>query len=159
MIVSQDALFCDLISTGGGNAYLRELARLARPVHLIAAVETCLEQTTGEEAFYIPVGPIKDGEGYGLTEATRGGLGHWVAIEDGTIRHYQVITPTAWNASPRDANGIRGPWEEALIGTSVADPRNPVELGHVIRSFDACLFCTVHVIDLTDVTADHTMAV
>ena len=68
-------------------------------------------------------------------------------IADGKIERYQIITPTAWHASPRDSRGVRGAWEEALIGTQVKDPANPVELGHVVRSFDACLVCTVHAID------------
>jgi uptake hydrogenase large subunit len=87
---------------------------------------------------------MPDGEGSGLTEASRGALGHWIKVADGLIAHYQVITPTAWNGSPRDSNDTRGPWEEALVGTPVQDPENPVELGHVIRSFDACLVCAVH---------------
>ncbi|MBT4640494.1 MAG: Ni,Fe-hydrogenase I large subunit, partial [Deltaproteobacteria bacterium] len=74
----------------------------------------------------------------------RGALGHWVRIEDSKIAHYQIISPTTWNLSPRDANGIRGPAEEALRGTEIKDIDNPVELGHIIRSFDACLVCTVH---------------
>ena len=31
------------------------------------------------------------------------------------------------------------------IGTMLKDPENPVELGHIVRSFDACLVCAVHV--------------
>lgn len=33
-----------------------------------------------------------------------------------------------------------------MIGATVKDPANPVELGHVIRSYDACLVCTVHTV-------------
>jgi Ni,Fe-hydrogenase I large subunit len=76
--------------------------------------------------------------------AARGALGHWVRIQDGAIADYQVITPTAWNASPRDSAGVRGPLEQAVIGTRIADVNNPVELGHIVRSFDPCLVCTVH---------------
>jgi hydrogenase large subunit len=70
-----------------------------------------------------------------------------VVIERGEIVRYQVISPTTWNGSPRDAAGVRGPWEQALIGTRVRDANAPVELGHVIRSFDPCLVCTVHALD------------
>jgi len=69
-----------------------------------------------------------------------------VKIRDGVIDHYQIITPTSWHASPRDNNVVRGTWEEALVGTRIKDPSNPVELGHVVRSFDACLVCTVHTV-------------
>ncbi|MBE0584163.1 MAG: nickel-dependent hydrogenase large subunit, partial [Desulfofustis sp.] len=67
-----------------------------------------------------------------------------VKVEDERITHYQIITPTAWNGSPRDAEGRRGAWEEALIGTPIADQTNPVAAGHVIRSYDPCLVCAVH---------------
>jgi hydrogenase large subunit len=92
--------------------------------------------------------------GYGLTEAHRGALGHWMKIEDDKIAHYQIISPTTWNASPRDAAGRRGPWEEALVGTPIQENDDMVAVGHVVRSFDPCLVCTVHAIDLdTKVTS------
>jgi Ni,Fe-hydrogenase I large subunit len=85
--------------------------------------------------------------GWGVTEAPRGALGHWVKIEDGTISNYQCVVPSTWNGSPRDALGQRGPWEEALIGTPVADPEKPVEVLRTIHSFDPCMACAVHIMD------------
>ncbi len=85
--------------------------------------------------------------GWGITEAPRGALGHWLSIEDGLIRDYQCVVPSTWNGSPRDAMGQRGPWEEALIGTPVADPAKPVEILRTIHSFDPCMACAVHVLD------------
>jgi len=82
--------------------------------------------------------------GFGLIQAPRGALGHWVIIERGRIKNYQVITPTAWNASPRDGEKIRGPMEEAISGVMIKDVDNPVEVEHIVRSFDPCLVCTVH---------------
>jgi len=64
-----------------------------------------------------------------------------------------VITPTAWNVSPKDALGQHGPIEQAVIGTPVADESNPVEVQHVIRSFDPCLACTVHLIRARETVA------
>ena len=55
--------------------------------------------------------------------------------------------PSTWNAGPRDAGGTRGPYEEALLGTPVADPTKPVEILRTIHSFDPCLACGVHVLD------------
>ena len=81
----------------------------------------------------------------GLTEAPRGALGHWLQISGGKISRYQIITPTCWNASPRDSAGKRGPIEQALIGTPVKDLTQPVEVVRVIHSFDPCLSCAVHV--------------
>ena len=109
-------------------------------------MEQWLAEITPDGTFYVPAPAITDGAGVGTTEAARGALGHWVKIADGQIAHYQIITPTAWNGSPRDSDDVRGPWEEALLGTPVRDPANPVELGHVVRSFDPCLVCTVHTI-------------
>jgi len=83
-------------------------------------------------------------QGYGLTEAARGALGHWLEIRDKKISNYQLVVPTTWNASPRDDRGQPGPIEQALVGTPVADPANPLEVARVVRSFDPCLACAVH---------------
>jgi hydrogenase large subunit len=85
--------------------------------------------------------------GFGPHEVPRGSLGHWAEVQDGLIKHYQVIAPTTWNASPRDTHGQPGPYEQALIGTPVADPARPLELLRVVHSFDPCLACAVHVLD------------
>jgi hydrogenase large subunit len=146
MVIAGHPLFTDLMSRGGPSVLVRQLARLVRPCQLIPAVATWLEEATKQGEFYALPGEITDGQGFGLIQATRGALGHWVQIEDRTIKHYQIITPTAWNASPRDSNEVRGPIEEALIGTLIQDESNPVELGHVVRSFDPCLVCTVHLV-------------
>ena len=68
-------------------------------------------------------------------------------MENNKIKNYQVITPTAWNIGPRDSHGALGPMETALVGSPIVDPEDPVELGHVARSFDSCLVCTVHAYD------------
>ena len=58
------------------------------------------------------------------------------ACKGGKIDRYQVVTPSTWNMSPRDADGERGPLEEALVGTPVADPARPLEALRVVHSFD-----------------------
>lgn len=147
-IVAGDPLFLDLCKRDGVNLLVRQLARLTRPATLLAAMETWLAEMAAQpgQDYYAPVQELREGSGFGLVQAARGALGHWVELKDGRITHYQIITPTAWNGSPRDGAGVRGPWEEALIGTPIADSGNPVEAGHVIRSFDPCLVCTVHVV-------------
>lgn len=89
----------------------------------------------------------EDAQGWGLEEAPRGALGHWVVIKDQKIANYQLVVPSTWNGSPRDAKGRRGAWEEALIGTPVADPTRPVEILRTVHSFDPCMACAVHVYD------------
>ena len=87
-------------------------------------------------------------EGAGLTEAPRGAVGHWITIKDKKTERYQVITPTAWNASPKDDKDQPGPVEQAIIGTKVKDSDNPFELVRIVRAFDPCLACSVHLLDV-----------
>ncbi len=90
--------------------------------------------------------PPYSGQGYGMTEAPRGALGHWINIQDHKIDRYACVVPTTWNASPLDDAGIRGPYEQALIGCPVPDTDNPINVGRVIRSFDPCIACAVHLV-------------
>ena len=89
----------------------------------------------------------KDCTGAGFHEAPRGALGHWVHIVDGEIANYQCVVPSTWNAGPRDPMGQTGPYEQALVGTPVADPEQPLEILRTIHSFDPCMACGVHVLD------------
>lgn len=144
MVIAGTPLIAGLVGREGSSTFVRELARLIRPAELIPVMESWLTEVNGDRTYYTRPGEVLDGEGFGLTQAARGALGHWVKIEDDVITHYQIITPSAWNFSPRDSGGRRGPVEEALCGTRIKDMENPVELGHIVRSFDACLVCTVH---------------
>jgi quinone-reactive Ni/Fe-hydrogenase large subunit len=89
----------------------------------------------------------KTAKGQAFFEVPRGLLSHFINIEDQKIANYSVIAPTTWNASPKNHDGRRGAYEEALIGIKIADTDNPLEALRVIRSFDPCLACAVHVID------------
>jgi len=88
-----------------------------------------------------------EAQGVGLTEAPRGALAHWIRIKDKVIDNYQLVVPSTWNASPRDASGQRSSYEAALIGTPVANVDQPVEILRTIHSFDPCLACAVHLYD------------
>ncbi|WP_407282205.1 nickel-dependent hydrogenase large subunit [Methanolobus sp. WCC1] len=101
----------------------------------------------------------KDSEGIGLWEAPRGALGHWIKSgSDSMVTNFQMVVPTTWNASPRDKNGVAGPLEQALIGTKISaaenmmgiDNTNPTGILHTARSFDPCIACAVHTIDLSN---------
>ena len=89
----------------------------------------------------------KQAKGFGLTEAPRGALAHFVKIENNRVKNYQMIVPTTWNASPRDEKGNLSPFEASLIGTPVHDPKIPLEILRTIHSFDPCLACAVHLYD------------
>ena len=95
-------------------------------------------------AAYMARGQVpRTARGAGLVEAARGALGHWLRIENGRIAGYQIIAPTTWNFSPRDAGGVPGPLEAALEGIAVEGP-GALAVQHVVRSFDPCMVCTVH---------------
>jgi quinone-reactive Ni/Fe-hydrogenase large subunit len=89
----------------------------------------------------------KDTKGRAFFEVPRGVLSHFVEIEEQKIAHYQVIAPTTWNASPKDFQGQRGAYEEALIGIKLEDPSKPLEVLRVLHSFDPCIACAVHIVD------------
>jgi len=89
-----------------------------------------------------------EARGVGLMEAPRGALSHWIVIKDGKIDNYQAVVPSTWNAGPRDANGVPGPYEAALMDRhNLHDPKQPLEIQRTIHSFDPCLACAVHVVD------------
>jgi len=86
--------------------------------------------------------------GYGCHEAPRGTLSHFVVIENGKIKNYQAVVPSTWNAGPRDAQNRPGPYEASLVGNPVADPERPLEVLRTIHSFDPCIACAVHTLDV-----------
>lgn len=144
MIMDKDPLVMELAKEYGPNVYTRVLARLHEAVRTAAKLREWLLELDPKKPFFGSYHEASDAEGIGLTEAARGALGHWIKIKNGRIDNYQVITPTAWNVSPKDSNDVHGPIEQAVIGTQLVDEENPVEVQHVIRSYDPCLACTVH---------------
>lgn len=89
----------------------------------------------------------KNTKGRSFSERPRGVLSHFVNIEDAKIKNYSVIAPTTWNATPKNLDGKRGAYEEALIGVKIEDTAKPLEVLKVLHSFDPCLACAVHVMD------------
>jgi hydrogenase large subunit len=143
----------------------------------------------------------ESGEGFGLYDAPRGGLLHYLKIRGHVIDNYQCVVPSTWNLGPRDDMGQPGPVETALEGTwlpkdldvptiastiwpeedidlsplgisavvkwgdALATALTPLGLANlnmepvngsnyntslaitVVRSFDPCIACAVHLID------------
>jgi quinone-reactive Ni/Fe-hydrogenase large subunit len=89
----------------------------------------------------------KEYKGRYIGHVPRGVLSHWVKIKNGVIENYQAVVPTTWNASPKDAKGVRGSYEESLIGLKITDLSQPLEIVRIIHSYDPCLACAVHVMD------------
>jgi hydrogenase large subunit len=124
----------------------RHAARALEAKKLAEAMERwVLELKPGQPA-YAECKVPESAEGMGLTEGARGALGHWIKISNKKIENYQAVVPTTWNCGPRDDKGVRGPVEEALVGTSIIDEENPLEIVRIIRSFDPCIACAVHLI-------------
>lgn len=156
LVVAGDPLISSFWRAEGSSVWLRELARIHRPVLTLAAMRETLHALLTDafdHPYYLPPATshrqgrqTSEGEvrGSGLIQAARGGLGHWLTLKDGKIAGYQIISPTTWNASPRDDEDRPGHWESTLIGTHLDDLDNPIELEHIIRAHDACLVCSVH---------------
>lgn len=87
------------------------------------------------------------GEGAGFVNAPRGGLSHWLVIENKKVANFQLVVHSTWNLGPRCSKGIPSAVEEALVNTPIADPKRPVEILRTVHSFDPCIACAVHVID------------
>jgi hydrogenase large subunit len=155
-LVDQDPTILGLVKNQGikPGAVARHAARAIETKKIVNAMYGWCDELTA--AMTKPGFKIHDtdhwkppavGEGAGFYEAPRGALGHWVKIKDHKIANYQAVVPSTWNASPRDEQGKRGQYEESLIGVPVPDPENPINVVRVIRSFDPCLACAVHLID------------
>jgi len=102
---------------------------------------------THNDKLWDPASWPKSARGAGFMEAPRGGLGHWIVIENQKISNYQAVVPSTWNSGPRDDKGKPGPYEAALAGMPMHDPKQPLEILRTIHSFDPCLACAVHVVD------------
>lgn len=144
MVMDGDPLATDLMAESGPSVYTRVVLRIHEIVRLVSDLGAWLAQIDPNEPFCTELEPTDTASGFSLTEAPRGMLGHWLSVEQGRIRNYQIITPTSWNLSPRDTQGKPGPLEEALVGTPVDDPDRAANVALVVRSFDPCLYCSVH---------------
>ncbi len=155
MIIAKNPTFLGLVGKGvKPGAVGRHAARAIETGIIVDECYKWLDQLIGEmtkPGFKIHDtehwDPPETGKGVGFYEAPRGALGHWIKIKDHKIEKYQCVVPSTWNASPRCDNGKRGPYEESLIGVPVPDADNPINVVRVIRSFDPCLACAIHIID------------
>lgn len=144
LLIDGDPFITDLVGRHGPSVFVREMARLHETIRLLKQIGVWLEELDPDQPFYKELPRAAAGSGLGLVEAPRGILGHWLRVEEGKIQNYQIVTPTGWNLSPRDSEDRPGPLEEALLGAPVPDPERPAAMSLVVKSFDPCLFCTVH---------------
>lgn len=142
------ALFSTLGRTAARGLETRLVARWMKGFYddLLGNIRTGNTRTFAGEKWDPATWPAT-AEGVGLSEAPRGALAHWIRIKDGKIDNYQLVVPSTWNASPRDAKGQRSSYEEALLGTPVANVEQPLEILRTVHSFDPCIACAVHLYD------------
>jgi len=125
----------------------RHAARALCALHIAKNLENWVLSLKPEEPVYFDYTIPEEGTGVGIVDAARGALGHWIVIKDKKIHKYQCVVPTTWNASPMDDMGNHGPIEQALLGTKVRDEENPFEIVRIVRSFDPCIACAVHLLN------------
>ncbi|MCW1966594.1 MAG: nickel-dependent hydrogenase large subunit [Anaerolineae bacterium] len=142
-----DPFIMNVMAAKGPSVLVRALARMHEAAKYYKLCRQWIDKLDLHDKFYSKPIEHAEGKGFGSTEAARGALSDWIVVENGAIKNYQVVTPTAWNIGPQDSRKVHGPMEQAFIGSTIVDPSDPVEMGHVARSFDSCLVCTVHVYD------------
>ncbi|MFG1430239.1 nickel-dependent hydrogenase large subunit [Xanthobacter sp. V2C-8] len=144
-VVDGHPLARDLVAREGASVRARVVARLLETARTLLAMADWVREITPTAPWCAQGAMPQEGRAFGLTEAARGALGHWLVVERGRIARYQIIAPTTWNFSPRDAAGVPGPLEAALAGAPVRQGETtPVSVQHIVRSFDPCMVCTVH---------------
>ncbi|MDP1635453.1 MAG: nickel-dependent hydrogenase large subunit, partial [Gallionellaceae bacterium] len=145
-MVAGHPLVRDMVGRHGASVTARVVARMLELALVIPAMEQWLQAIQPGAPFCLPAQELADVRGIGLIEAARGSLGHWMDVRNGKLHNYQIIAPTTWNFSPRDAAGVPGALEQALVGLAAEEGGNaaPLAVQHVVRSFDPCMVCTVH---------------
>jgi len=155
MLVMQHPDFMNIVSKYNikPGAVARHAARAFETTLLARAMLTWCDQLEAEMGKGLRIHDTEHweapatGQGAGMTEVPRGSLGHWIKIKNHVTENYQMVVPTTWNFSPKDAQGNYGPLEKSLIGVPVPDENNPINIVRVIRSYDPCLACAIHLID------------
>ncbi|HXY59721.1 MAG TPA: nickel-dependent hydrogenase large subunit [Methylocystis sp.] len=144
--VAGHPLIRDLLRRAGAtNVFARIVARLLETALLTQAAESWARELDLRDRFCAQESPAQDGAFVGCIEAARGTLAHWATIRDDRFTGYQIVAPTTWNFSPRDAADRPGPLECALQGLEVGDDgAASVAVQHIVRSFDPCMVCTAH---------------
>jgi len=127
-----------VISSMGASAFSvmgRFKARLEETKELVTKVSAWIDE-------YEPDGPLtteaempETGQGVGAAEASQGSVIHYVSLSGGKIEAYNAMDSFSWNLCPRTADNSMGPLEQSLIGVTVVNPENPIEVLRVARSF------------------------
>ena len=148
--LKQTGLPLEALFTTLGRTAARMLQTKLISDNAIITFNALIENLKTDESTYtkFEIDPNIEYKGRFIGEVPRGTLSHWVRIKNGLIENYQAVVPTTWNAGPMDANGKIGPYEASLVGLKLEDPTKPLEVLRIIHSFDPCMSCSVHVMDV-----------
>ncbi len=121
---------------------------IVRAVETVYAVEEALRIIDAYEPPEHPAiaVPARAGIGYGATEAPRGVLYHRYDLNaDGTVLAARIVPPTAQNQAAIEAD-LRGFVQDRL---ELADDQLTLACEQLIRSYDPCISCATHFLELT----------
>jgi coenzyme F420-reducing hydrogenase alpha subunit len=127
------------------NVFRSILARAVELVHATAVARDLLD------AYERPVSPAVDwqpraGVAAWATEAPRGLLFHRYEVDaDGLVRHAQIVPPTSQNQAAIEADLAR--FAPSVLDLPHAEATRRLE--QLIRSYDPCISCAAHFLDLT----------
>lgn len=131
--------------SGGTSTMDRIVARSLETELIAGLIEQWLTELVPGEPPIMQKKDLATDQAIAVTDAMRGPLLHSTRIMDEKIEYYDIITPTVWNFSPKDAKGCRGPVESALVDTIIPSSELKYVIpGRIIRSFDPCISCATH---------------
>ncbi len=143
-VVNGHPLLIDLVRKGGGNVHSRVVARMTELAATVIALEKWVAALEPEGPFSVPDRDPKTGQRH-RTDGSGARFTRPLAdVRDGRIANYQIIAPTTWNFSPRDAGGWTRSARTGADWPAGRGAGRPVLVQHIVRSFDPCMVCTVH---------------
>ncbi len=120
---------------------------IVRAVETVYAIEEALRLIDTYEPPEQPAVavPARAGTGHGMTEAPRGVLYHrYKLAADGTVLTVRIVPPTAQNQAAIESD-LRGFVQDRL---GLADDQLTRACEQLIRSYDPCISCAAHFLDL-----------
>ena len=126
------------------NLYFSIVARLAEIRESISFLINYIDNYVKPRVKHVDL-KIVDGTYYAIVEAPRGILYHRYVVENGVIKNALIITPTQFNvyAMEKLTENILNTYHRDLVN----DKRKlRAKSLSIIRSFDPCISCAVHVI-------------
>jgi Ni,Fe-hydrogenase I large subunit len=141
-----DEVLAAVGSPGNPAPLFSALGRIAaRVIHARANCDYALKWSdqlianikAGDTAVYTePPNKDGDGVGWGAQDAPRGALAHYCDMKGGMVKRWSAVPASNWNFSPSNDAGVKGPVEQAIIGTPCANIYQPLEILRTVHTFD-----------------------